>query len=505
MSNDSELTRAGALELRDRIARGDVSAVEVARAHLDRIERFEPSIHAFLHRDPEATLAQARAIDQARAAGEPLGRLAGVPIALKDVLCTRGVPTTCGSRMLANYRPPFDATVVRKLNEAGAVIVGKVNMDEFAMGSSTENSHFGPTHNPWDLERTPGGSSGGSAAAVAAGFAPLALGTDTGGSIRQPAAFCGIVGLKPSYGRVSRFGLVAFASSLDQIGPMSRSVADAALLLNVIAGADPRDATCVDRPVPDYLAGLNDPIGPDRPLKVGYVPEFLTDGLDDRIKTAVDQALQTYRELGAEIREVHLPHTRIGIAAYYIVAPCEASSNLARYDGTIFGHRAADWSPASPGEEELSPTVRMMMASRAEGFGAEVKRRIMLGTFALSAGYADQYYNKALKVRRLIRQDFDQAFEQVDVIVGPTTPTPAFRLGEKTDDPLAMYLSDVYTITANLAGIPGLSLPFGLTTERLPIGVQLLAKPFDEPTLLRAAALLEAAVGSPGVAPLQPS
>ena len=366
--------------------------------------------------------------------------------------------------MLRGFRPPYDATVIAKLRAAGAILYGKTNMDEFAMGSSTENSAYGPTMNPWDETRVPGGSSGGSAAAVAGGLAPLALGTDTGGSIRQPAAFCGVVGLKPTYGRVSRYGLIAFASSLDQIGPFAHDVADAALLLGVIAGRDPSDSTSVDQAVPDYLSTLENP---PPSLRIGVVREFFGDGLDPEVAAAVGEAIRIYEKAGATIKEVSLPHSKYGIPAYYIVASAECSSNLARYDGTTYGHRAADFSPKYPGEEGLPPMIRMMMASRAEGFGIEVKRRIMLGTFALSAGYADQYYNKALQVRRKIRGDFDAAFKEVDVLVGPTSPTPAFKLGERTADPLAMYLSDIYTITANLAGIPGISIPCGLQPRQL--------------------------------------
>lgn len=465
-----------------------VTAEEVARAYLDRIDRYDQSMNVFLHRDAESTLEQARAVDRRRRQGLPLGPLAGVPVALKDVLCTKGVPTTCASKMLKDYRPPYNATVIERLLAADAVFVGKTNMDEFAMGSSTENSAFGPTCNPWDRARTPGGSSGGSAAAVAADFSPLSLGSDTGGSIRQPAALCGIVGLKPTYGRVSRYGLVAFASSLDQIGPFAHTVTDVALLLNVIAGGDPRDATCVAEDAPDYLANLETPL---KQLKIGIVPEHFAEGLDPEVEAAIREAIRVYEGLGATFHEIALPHSNYGVPAYYIVAPAECSSNLARYDGTIFGHRAADFSARSPEEETIPPLIRMMMASRAEGFGNEVKRRIMLGTFALSAGYADQYYNQALKVRRLIRTDFDQAFKKVDVLLGPTTPTAAFKFGEKTDDPLAMYLSDIYTITANLAGIPGISLPCGMTRSGLPIGMQLLAPAFEEDRLLRASRMFE--------------
>jgi aspartyl-tRNA(Asn)/glutamyl-tRNA(Gln) amidotransferase subunit A len=469
---------------------GDVSAEDVTRAYLDRIGRLDGQLHAFLHRDDEAALASAREVDAKRKAGQPLGALAGVPIAIKDVLCTLGQPTTCGSRMLRDFRPPYDATVIVKLKAADAILIGKTNMDEFAMGSSTENSAYGPTRNPWDQERIPGGSSGGSAVAVAADLAPLSLGSDTGGSIRQPATLCGIVGLKPTYGRVSRYGLIAFASSLDQVGPFAHDVADTALLLKVIAGRDPMDSTSVEAPVPDYSATLETP---PKPLRIGLAREHFGEGLDPEIEAAIREAVRVYEAAGATVHEVSLPHSKYGIPAYYLVAPAECSSNLARYDGTIYGHRAEDFSPASPAEEGLPPLIRMMMASRAEGFGAEVKRRIMLGTFALSAGYADQYYNQALKARRLIRNDFDAAFQKVDVLLGPTSPTPAFRLGERTSDPLAMYLSDIYTITANLAGIPGISIPCGLTKSGLPIGMQLLAPAFAEETLLRTARVFERA------------
>ena len=494
-------TRETAVRLLARFANGETTGEAATLAYLERADRLDGRIHAFLHRDAEAALAKARDVDARRKAGEPLGRLAGIPVAIKDVLCTRGIPTTCGSRMLRDFRPPYDATVIRKLDEADAVIVGKTNMDEFAMGSSTENSAFGPTCNPWDLTRIPGGSSGGSAAAVAADFAPISLGSDTGGSIRQPAGLCGIVGLKPSYGRVSRYGLIAFASSLDQIGPFAHDLADAALLLEVISGRDPMDATSVDVPVPPYSQTLDTP---PEGLRVGVVREFFGEGLDPEIEASIREAIGVYKSAGATVKEVSLPHSKYGIAAYYLVATAEASSNLARYDGTIFGHRAEDFSPKYPGEADLPPLIRMMMASRAEGFGAEVKRRIMLGTFALSSGYADQYYNQALKVRRLIRNDFDKAFAEVDVLIGPTSPTPAFKLGEKTADPLAMYLSDIYTITTNLAGIPGLSIPCGLTKSGLPIGLQLLASAFGEETLLRAGRVFERATDwhtrRPGVA-----
>jgi aspartyl-tRNA(Asn)/glutamyl-tRNA(Gln) amidotransferase subunit A len=494
-------TQSTAADLLDLMNDGTATAEEITRLYLDRAERLDARLHAFLLRDPDAALEQARSIDARRRRGEPLGPLAGVPIALKDNLCTRGTPTTCASRMLERFRPPYDATVVERLKAADAIVIGRTNMDEFAMGSSTENSAYGPTRNPWDTERIPGGSSGGSAAAVAADLAPLALGSDTGGSIRQPAALCGIVGMKPTYGRVSRYGLIAFASSLDQIGPFAHDVTDAALLLEVIAGHDPRDSTSIDAPVPRYAGRLE---VPPQPLRIGLVREFFGEGLDDEVESAIREAVKVFEAEGASVQSVSLPHSSHGVPAYYLVAPAECSSNLARYDGTIFGHRAASDEPATPEEAELPPLIRMMMASRAEGFGPEVKRRIMLGTFALSAGYADQYYNQALKVRRLIRNDFDAAFQKVDVLIGPTSPTAAFKLGEKASDPLAMYLSDIYTITTNLAGIPGISIPCGLTGNGLPIGLQLLAPAFAEETLLRAARVFERATDwhrkRPGIA-----
>jgi len=485
MTSDSSTASA----LLEQLDAGNLTSEEIVRSLLERARSLE-RLNVFVHLDAERVLAQARGVDAKRKAREPLGPLAGIPVAIKDVICVAGEPTTCGSRMLRNFRPPYDATVIARLKAAGAILFGKSNMDEYAMGSSTENSAYGPTRNPWDESRVPGGSSGGSAAAVAAGLAPLALGTDTGGSIRQPAAFCNTVGLKPSYGRVSRYGLIAFASSLDQIGSFAHDLADTALLLGVIAGRDPNDSTSVDEPVADYRATLDEP---PKPLRIGVVREFFGEGLDPEVASAIHEAVRIYQQAGATIKDVSLPHSKYGIPAYYIVASAECSSNLARYDGTTYGHRAADFSAQFPGEENLAPMVRMMMASRAEGFGAEVKRRIMLGTFALSAGYADQYYNKALQVRRKIRGDFDAAFREVDVVLGPTSPTPAFKLGERTDDPLAMYLSDIYTITANLAGIPGMSIPCGFTRGGLPIGLQLLAAPFAEEKLLRIARVFERA------------
>jgi aspartyl-tRNA(Asn)/glutamyl-tRNA(Gln) amidotransferase subunit A len=474
----SNLTDLPLTVLIGQLRSGERSSVEVTGAFLDSIAAHNPKLGAFLHVDRDEGLKQAAEVDAARAAKQPLGPLAGIPVALKDVLCTIGQPTTCGSRMLKEFVPPYDATVVSKLKQAGVVLIGRTNMDEFAMGSSGENSAFGPARNPWDTERIPGGSSSGSAVAVAARLSPLALGTDTGGSIRQPAALCGIVGMKPTYGRVSRYGLIAYASSLDQVGPLATDVQGAALLLEAISGHDPRDSTSVNLPVPQYSQRVDQPL---EGLRIGVPVEHFADGLDGEVEKAVREALAVYKSLGAELKEIKLPHSKFAVATYYLIATSEASSNLARYDGVHYGHRA----------EQFGTLAEMYEASRAEGFGAEVKRRIMLGVFALSAGYADKYYTKALQVRRLIRGDFDQAFQQVDMIAGPATPTAAFKLGEKTSDPLSMYLSDIYTISANLAGIPGISIPCGFTTTGLPIGLQLQAAPFDEERLLRAARMYE--------------
>ncbi|MCA9064023.1 MAG: Asp-tRNA(Asn)/Glu-tRNA(Gln) amidotransferase subunit GatA, partial [Planctomycetaceae bacterium] len=424
--------------------------------------------------DSDAARQQADSVDARRAAGDSVGLLAGIPVALKDNICQQGIPTTCGSRMLENYRPPYNAHVVERIIAADGVIVGKLNMDEFAMGSSTETSITGAAHNPWNPEHTTGGSSGGGAAAVAAGMVPLALGSDTGGSIRQPAGFCGVTGMKPTYGRVSRYGLVAFASSLDQIGPFSRDAWGAALLLQAISGHDARDSTSLQMESADALAGDSRSVDG---LRIGIVDEFFGEGLDPQIAAAVEQAIETLRSAGATVTHVSLPHSRYSIATYYLVACSEASSNLARYDGVHYGYRAA----------EFSDMVDMYSRSRGEAFGSEVKRRIMLGTYALSAGYYDAYYLKALRVRRRIREDFDKAFAAVDIIAGPVTPTPAFRLGEKQSDPLAMYLNDIYTISANLAGIPGISVPCGLTDRQLPIGLQLMAPALHDEQLLHTA------------------
>jgi aspartyl-tRNA(Asn)/glutamyl-tRNA(Gln) amidotransferase subunit A len=475
------------------IRQGDATAVQCTEAFLSRIEKLNGSVNAFLHVDRDGALARAADIDARRKAGKPLGPLAGLPVAVKDALCTSDQPTTCASKMLAGFRPPYDAEVVARLRRADAVLVGKTNMDEFAMGGSNENSAFGAVHNPWDLSRAPGGSSGGSAACVAADMAPVAIGSDTGGSIRQPAGLCGITGLKPTYGRVSRRGLVAFASSLDQIGPMTRSAADAALVMETIAGHDPGDSTSLVDGVPRYAALLEQPL---TGLRIGRVAEHFGPGLDPEVARGVEEAFAAFKAAGATIHDVELPHAKYGIATYYLVAPCEASSNLARYDGAHYGHRAepgrghrADSVPghgAEPAVAFESPLVEMYCRSRAEGFGPEVKRRIMLGTYALSAGYYDAFYAKALRVRRLIRQDYLDAFQQVDLIGGPVSPTAAFRLGEKTSDPLAMYLVDMYTVGTNLAGIGGISFPCGFTKGGLPIGFQLQGPALSEPLLLRA-------------------
>jgi len=467
-------------ELIAKLGARELSSADATASYLDAISQRDPKIGAFLHVDRDAALRQAEAVDAKRRACQPVGPLAGVPVAVKDVMCAAGHPATCGSRMLKNFVPPYDSHVITKLKQADAVLIGRTNMDEFAMGSSGENSAFGVTRNPWDTERIPGGSSSGSAAAVAARMAPLALGSDTGGSIRQPAGLCGIVGMKPTYGRVSRYGLIAYASSLDQVGPFATDVSGAALLLEAIAGHDPRDSTSVNSPIPAYSQTVDQPL---TGLRIGVPVEHFAEGLDPEIERTVREALAVYKSLGAELKDVHLPHSKYAIATYYLIATSEASSNLARYDGVHYGHRAA----------EFGSLVEMYEASRGEGFGAEVKRRIMLGVFALSTGYADKYYTKALQVRRLIRRDFDAAFANVDVIAGPVTPTAAYKLGEKTSDPLSMYLGDIYTISANLAGLPGISIPCGFTKAGLPIGLQLQAAPFEEGKLLRAARMHERA------------
>ncbi len=464
-----------AAEVREAIAAGRASAREVCEACFQRIATLDPKVRAFLSLDVDGALQRATRLDlRADKSSLPL---AGVPVAVKDNICTRRLPTTAGSRMLEGYVSPYDATAVSRLEAAGAIVIGKTNCDEFAMGSSTENSAFFPTRNPWDPERCPGGSSGGSAAAVAARMVPVALGSDTGGSVRQPAGFCGIVGLKPTYGRVSRYGLLAFGSSLDQIGPLSRSVADAALLLQTIAGADPLDATSSSAPAPDFAAALT---GDIRGLRVGVPRALLAEGVDQAVRLAFDAAVEVLAGLGAEIRDIVLPHTRYAIPVYYLVATAEASSNLARYDGVRYGVRAAVGRDAD--------LATMYDQTREQGFGAEVKRRIMLGTYVLSAGYYDAFYLRAQKVRTLIRHDYEAAFDAVDLVAMPTTATVAFRLGERIDDPLQMYLTDVFTVSANLAGIPSISVPCGFgVEEKLPIGLQLLAPAFGEQTLLRAA------------------
>ncbi len=473
------LTEQTATELLALQAAGKASAVEIADAFLKNIAERDGKIQAFMRVDADGAKAQAAAVDAKRKGGAKLGALAGVPIAIKDVLCTKGLTTTCSSKILENFVPPYDATVIARLKAADAVIVGKTNMDEFAMGSSTENSAYKTTRNPWDTERIPGGSSGGSAAAVAACLAPVSLGTDTGGSIRQPASLCGIVGIKPTYGRVSRYGMIAFASSLDQIGPFTHDVTDNALLMEIISGHDPHDATSIDRPVPQYTKTLNQKV---EGLRIGVPKEFFGQGLDSEVEAAIRAALKEYEKQGATLVDVSLPHSNYAVAVYYIVATAEASSNLARFDGMHYGHRT----------KQKADLIGTYAKSRGEGFGKEVQRRIMLGTYALSSGYKDAYYLKALKVRRLIKNDFDAAFEQCDVIMGPTAPTAAFKKGEKSDDPLSMYLSDIYTISCNLAGIAGISIPCGFTKGNLPIGLQLLSPPFDEERMLRIARMYEA-------------
>ncbi|HUS32752.1 MAG TPA: Asp-tRNA(Asn)/Glu-tRNA(Gln) amidotransferase subunit GatA [Kofleriaceae bacterium] len=474
-------------ETAQKIAAGELTAVRVIDRYIERIRDVDRGLKAYLTLDAERARAEAVAIDKRRAAGERLPRLAGVPISLKDVLVTRGMPTTAGSKILESFVAPYDAACVEKLKAAGAIMLGKVNCDEFAMGSSTENSAYQQTKNPWDPQRVPGGSSGGSSAAVAAGLCAASLGTDTGGSIRQPAAFCGVVGLKPTYGRVSRWGVVAFASSLDQVGPITRTVQDAALLLEVIAGFDPRDSTSLDEPVPQYSEAL---VGDVTGLRIGLPHEYFGEGIDPEVRAALDKTIAVLKERGAITVDITLPHTHLALPAYYIVAPAEASSNLARYDGIRF-------SKAASGAKDL---LDLYMKSRGAGFGREVKRRIMLGTYALRSGYYDAYYKKAQQVRTLIKRDFDKAFQYCDVILTPTTPTPAFKRGSKSN-PLDMYLGDVFTLSCNLAGLPGLSVPCGLTSEKLPVGAQLLGKPLDEATLLRVGHVIESLCGLRGQIP----
>jgi aspartyl-tRNA(Asn)/glutamyl-tRNA(Gln) amidotransferase subunit A len=468
-------------ELQKKFTAGEVSAGEIVRAYALRINQVETKVKAYLTLTKEAAFAEAESLDQRLKAWRKTMPLMGMPLAVKDNICTEGVRTTCASRMLSDFVPPYDATVIGKLRAQGYLLLGKTNLDEFAMGSSTENSAYGPSRNPWNVQHVPGGSSGGSAAAVAADECVAALGSDTGGSIRQPAAFCGVVGLKPTYGRVSRYGLVAFASSLDQIGPITKDVADAALLLSIIAGHDPKDSTSADVPVPDYGKALKKK--DLKKLRVGVPAEYFAEGLDSEIDQAVRAAIEELKNLGGDIKEVSLPTTDAAIATYYVIATAEASSNLARYDGVKYGLRAK-------GTKDL---LDMYMKTRSEGFGPEVKRRIMLGTYTLSAGYYDAYYGKAQAVRTLIRQDFTSAFKDVDLIVTPTTPTPAFKLGEKIQDPLQMYLSDIFTISVNLAGLPAIALPCGFSKGGLPISLQLIGRPFEEDVILRAAHAYEQA------------
>jgi aspartyl-tRNA(Asn)/glutamyl-tRNA(Gln) amidotransferase subunit A len=480
-----DLTRLTAAEVAEAVRTGEVSAVEVAQAHLERIAKVDDRVNAYLHLDADGALASAEAVDRKRRAGGPLGPLAGVPLALKDVLTQKGVPTTCGSRILEGWRPPYDSTVVTRLREADVVILGKANMDEFAMGSSTENSAYGPTRNPWDLERIPGGSSGGSAAAVAAFTAPLAIGTDTGGSIRQPAAVCGIVGVKPTYGGVSRYGLVAFSSSLDQAGPFARTVLDAALLHEAIGGHDPLDSTSIDAPVPPVVAAAG--LGDVRGMRIGVVRELAGEGYQPGVEARFREAVDLLRELGAEIVEVSCPHFGYALPAYYLIAPSECSSNLARFDAMRYGLRV--------GDDGLAGVEEVMSKTREAGFGPEVKRRIILGTYALSAGYYDAYYGSAQKVRTLITRDFTAAFGQVDVLVSPTVPTTAFKLGERVDDPLSMYLTDLCTIPSNLAGNASMSVPVGLAAEDdMPVGLQIMAPALADDRLYRVGGALEAAL-----------
>jgi len=472
-----ELYEFTAHQLHNLLLQHKISAEELCTSIYQRIAETEEVVKAYLTLTRDQALAQARRVDQRLRAGETIGPLAGIPMALKDNLCTKGVRTTCASKILFNFIPPYDATVVSKLDREGAVMLGKTNLDEFAMGSSTENSGFYPTHNPWNPDYVPGGSSGGSAAAVASGEAIFALGSDTGGSIRQPAAFCGVVGMKPTYGTVSRYGLIAFASSLDQIGPFAKDVTDCALVLNAICGRDSMDSTSVIHELPDYTSFLVDDI---KGFKIGLPKEYFAEGLDSRVRAVIERAIKVLEDRGAHIEETTLPHTRYALPTYYIIAPAEASSNLARYDGVRYGFRAKD----------AKDIIDMYSRTRSLGFGNEVKRRIMLGTYALSAGYYDAYYNKALKVRTLIKRDFERAFEKFDAILSPTAPSPAFRFGEKTDDPLTMYLSDIYTLAVNLAGLPGISQCCGFV-DGLPVGLQLIGRPLGEGTLLRIAYTFE--------------
>ena len=465
-------------QMQELVSRGEATYADVVGSVLERIDRVDDSLRSFISVTRESALAGAKDADAALRGGDSGGPLLGAPMAIKDIICTKGIRTTCGSKILGEFHPPYDATVIARLNRQGVVMVGKANMDEFGMGSSTETSHFFTTRNPWDLDRTSGGSSGGPAAAVSADECMAALGSDTGGSIRLPAAFCSVVGLKPTYGRVSRYGLVAYASSLDQIGPITKDVRDCAIVLKAIAGWDRMDSTVADVPVPDYPGALVNDV---RGLKIGIPAEYFTEGLDPQVGDRVTEAVKLLETLGASVEEIALPHTEYAIATYYILATAEASSNLARYDGVKYGYRVEDYSDLRD----------MYHKSRSDGFGVEVKRRIMLGTYALSAGYYDAYYEKAQRVRTLIKNDFEEAFKKVDVLAAPTSPTPPFKLGEKLEDPLQMYLSDIYTISANLAGIPAISIPCGFTGEDLPVGMQIMGKPFAEETVLRTAYTFE--------------
>ena len=472
-----ELYKLTIHELKEKLKRREISARELTSEFLKRIEDVENGIHAFVTITKDESLKQAEDIDNKIKEGKDLPLL-GIPLAIKDLICIKGVRTTCGSKILSNYIPPYDATVIKKLSDSGAVFLGKLNMDEFAMGSSTETSHFGVTRNPWNLDVIPGGSSGGSAASVSADECAGSLGSDTGGSIRQPASMCGITGLKPTYGRVSRFGLVAFASSLDQIGPMTKDVTDTAILMNVISGRDPLDSTSADLPVPDFTKSLLNNV---KGLKIGIPKEYFVEGMDGDVEKSVKGAIELFKKLGAEIKEVSLPHTDYAVSAYYVVAPAEASSNLARYDGVKYGYRT----------DNSKNLLSMYKKTREEGFGAEVKRRIMLGTYTLSSGYYDAYYLKAQKVRTLIKKDFDDAFKNCDILITPTAPTPAFKIGEKFDNPIQMYLSDIFTISVNLAGVPAISIPCGFSKNGLPIGLQIIGRHFDEETVIRAAYTFE--------------
>ena len=476
-----DITTLTLKELSEKLSKKEVSSREATEAYLARIEEVEEKIGAFVTVTRDEALAAADEADKRLSLKKDATPLTGVPLSVKDLFCTDGIETTCSSKILEGFKPPYDATVVKKLKDAGAIIIGKTNMDEFAMGSSTENSAYKTTKNPWDVERVPGGSSGGSVASVAAREAAASIGTDTGGSIRQPASLCGVVGLKPTYGRVSRYGMIAFASSLDQAGPVTRDVTDAALMLNVMAGHDPLDSTSIDAPVPDYTAELE---GGIKGLRIGIPKEYFIEGIDSEVEKSVRAAIETLKKEGAEIVDVTLPHTEYAVSVYYLIATAEASSNLARYDGVKYGLRKSG-----------GGLLEMYKNTREAGFGAEVKRRIMLGTYSLSAGYYDAYYHKASQVRTLIKNDFDEAFKGCDLIATPTSPTAAFKLGEKTDDPLTMYLSDIFTISCNLAGNPGISVPCGFTDEGLPIGLQLLGRPMEEAAVLRGARAFERASG----------